>query len=453
MPKHVQLPDGTVGEFPDNMSDAQIESVLQKQFPAPKQEQPSATYRAVSSFGQAIGAPQNASDFVNGPAYALSHPIDSGKLLLDSASQAQNDLIDKAYQYQHSPGIGNKVKGLAYGIYSALPVVGPTLARAGEQFGTGDIAGGVGTTAGVALPAVMAKAGPAVMDRVQLPSQAQQFLQNRAADLYQSALKPSTSARAPLPEDLVQTGLKNQIPISEAGKEKLAGLVEDVNNRIAQSVDKRPISAQGVVDSAAPIRQRYATQMTPAEDLNIIDTKNNEFLNRFPSGTVPADELQAMKTGTYKVLGKKYGQIGSTEVEAQKGLALGAKEQLNQAFPDLAALNAEDSAYLKLGPALDKAVARAGNRNFLSLPTGIIAGAVKGITGSGGLGVVAGVTKALLDDPAFSSRLANVLYRNGNGRVSLPEAMRMVSRYRIALATGAASNNAPPADRTNGDQP
>lgn len=40
MPKRVQLPDGNLGEFPDSMPDAQIEAVLQKQFPQPKSVSP-----------------------------------------------------------------------------------------------------------------------------------------------------------------------------------------------------------------------------------------------------------------------------------------------------------------------------------------------------------------------------------------------------------------------------
>ena len=35
MPKQIQLPDGSIGQFPDSMSDAAIEGVLKKQFPAP----------------------------------------------------------------------------------------------------------------------------------------------------------------------------------------------------------------------------------------------------------------------------------------------------------------------------------------------------------------------------------------------------------------------------------
>lgn len=40
MPQRVQLPDGNIAEFPDDMQASQIESVLQKQFPA-QQEKPS----------------------------------------------------------------------------------------------------------------------------------------------------------------------------------------------------------------------------------------------------------------------------------------------------------------------------------------------------------------------------------------------------------------------------
>lgn len=47
MPKRIQLPDGNIGEFPDSMPDAQIEAVLQKQFPA-KSSAPTGTIGPVS---------------------------------------------------------------------------------------------------------------------------------------------------------------------------------------------------------------------------------------------------------------------------------------------------------------------------------------------------------------------------------------------------------------------
>ena len=46
----VQLPDGTVGEFPDDMQQADIEAVLQKHF-----EQPAALPDAAKSFVSQVG--------------------------------------------------------------------------------------------------------------------------------------------------------------------------------------------------------------------------------------------------------------------------------------------------------------------------------------------------------------------------------------------------------------
>jgi hypothetical protein len=43
------------------------------------------------------------------------------------------------------------------------------------------------------------------------------------------------------------------------------------------------------------------------------------------------------------VLSKKYGQMGGAEVEAQKGLARGLKEEIANAVPEIAGLNAQES--------------------------------------------------------------------------------------------------------------
>ena len=38
MAKEIELPDGTIGEFPDSMSDEDIKGVLRRKFPAPQQQ-------------------------------------------------------------------------------------------------------------------------------------------------------------------------------------------------------------------------------------------------------------------------------------------------------------------------------------------------------------------------------------------------------------------------------
>jgi hypothetical protein len=158
----------------DDLDDVALEQKVLAKYPEygdiPRTQaaRPGAVERFGRSMGAAMGAPdpEHTSDFIAGPAYAVQHPVDSAELLYGAASEAQQNLIDKAYTYQHAPGMSNKVKGLAYGIYSALPLVGPTLAHAGEQYGTGDAAGGSGTMAGVAIPALAGKYGPSAIESV-----------------------------------------------------------------------------------------------------------------------------------------------------------------------------------------------------------------------------------------------------------------------------------------------
>lgn len=99
---------------------------------------------AIQRFGQGLGAPQQLSDYITGPEYLVKHPIASMKLLYDSANQAEQSLIDRAYQEQHSPGAVNKIVGFTHGVESAIPMLGPLLARIGDNFSNGDIAGALG---------------------------------------------------------------------------------------------------------------------------------------------------------------------------------------------------------------------------------------------------------------------------------------------------------------------
>ena len=114
-------------------------------------QRPGAVSRFTDNMGQAMGVPPVMSDYWEGPKMAVTHPIESAKLLTEAGNQAEQDLIDKAYWYQHQPGFWNKVNGLGYGIYSLLPS-GPTLAHSGEQYQQHDFAGGNGTMFGAVLP-------------------------------------------------------------------------------------------------------------------------------------------------------------------------------------------------------------------------------------------------------------------------------------------------------------
>jgi hypothetical protein len=64
---------------------------------------------------------------------------------------------------------------------------------------------------------------------------------------------------------------------------------------------------------------------------------------------------------------------------------------------------------------LEHAVNRIGNHQLLGIGTPIAAGATKAVTGSNKLAAVAGLLKAVLDNPAVKSNLAIALKARGIG--------------------------------------
>ena len=135
---------------------------------APKQA--GAISRFSESFSTGLGAKpgfvDTLKDMGSGLKQMVTHPITSGNLLLHGAVDAQQEVIDKAYQEQQSPDFWTQAKGYIRGAESAIPLVGPMLSKAGDEFASGNLAGGFGTTAAIAAPAVMGKVGPKIPEAV-----------------------------------------------------------------------------------------------------------------------------------------------------------------------------------------------------------------------------------------------------------------------------------------------
>lgn len=254
---------------------------------------------------------------------------------------------------------------------------------------------------------------------------------------YQSALKPSTTLSEAEKANVVQTGLDYKIPVTSKGLDKLGALIDDVNSKIKAVVDSapnRPINKFAVASRLQDTANKFKTQVSPTADMNAISDVGNDFLDTAPN-PIPAAQAQAMKQGTYRALGDKaYGELKGASIEAQKSLARGLKEELAAQFPELKNLNAADSRLLDLQPVLERAVNRIGNHQLIGIGTPIAAGAVKAVTTSGKLGAVAGIMKAVLDNPNIKSRLAIALNKSG---VPYSQAVSRVQNYSAALAQAA----------------
>lgn len=93
-----------------------------------------------------------AKDLYSGGKHMLSHPLDSASLLYHGITDPMSETASAGAERFGKPGIGNKIAGGAEYLEGGVPILGPMLAKAGHQFESGDVGGGLGTTAGAALP-------------------------------------------------------------------------------------------------------------------------------------------------------------------------------------------------------------------------------------------------------------------------------------------------------------
>jgi hypothetical protein len=170
--------------------------------------------------------------------------------------------------------------------------------------------------------------------------------------LMQSAIKPTIKQLQTGDADVaIETLLKYGINPTEKGVEKLRSLVDATNSQIEGKIagSTAQIDKNTVLGALGQTRQKFGAQVAPAGDLNAIQGVADQFMQHpgFPGQTIPAQDAQKLKQGTYKILNGKYGQLGSAETEAQKALARGLKEEIGKAVPGVNALNAEESKLLK----------------------------------------------------------------------------------------------------------
>lgn len=105
--------------------------------------------------GNIIGNP-SLEDLGTGLSSELRHPINSARMLLASSGEQQRDLFGRAKREWNAPGIGAKSDAAVHALESAIPFIGPGMARIGDQFATGDIAGGAGGVTGMTATALAA---------------------------------------------------------------------------------------------------------------------------------------------------------------------------------------------------------------------------------------------------------------------------------------------------------
>jgi hypothetical protein len=329
-------------------------------------------------------------------------------------------------------------------IASVVPILGPMSADIVDRYLRGDKSGAVtDTLTNMAAPKVMEGTGKLAIGAVnKMVGTAPKV----AEAMYQSALKPSTTNTPAENLAAVRTGLNSAIPISEEGAIKLNGLVNDLNDKVKAQIASNPDAPINKFQVASRLNKPaadFAKQASPTADLNTIADVGNDFLDTKP-GTIRAEDAQAIKQGTYKQIGDRaYGEASTARVEAEKSLARGLKEELENHFPEIKGLNAQESQLFDLKGALEKAVNRAANRQTIPARlggplAGVLAGSGVGAAfgheagAAAGLGIYA--MKTVLDDPMLQSKLAIAISRAGRGTIPPALANAKVQQFVNSLA-------------------
>lgn len=232
-----------------------------------------------------------------------------------------------------------------------------------------EASGALGYATNVGVQAVPAFLGGSTATRVAAP-----IIEGGARQLMQSALKPSVealekgnAARA------ITTLLDEGVNVTPGGVAKLRSQIDVLNNEIAQQI----ASSGAVVDKAhvagrlQDLINKFRLQVNPQSDINTIRKAWAEFLTHpMLQGTLnmPVQLAQQMKQGTYRALGSKpYGELGGAEIEAQKALARGLKEEIAAAIPGIERLNAQESQMLNALELTARRVLVDANKNPMGL--------------------------------------------------------------------------------------
>jgi hypothetical protein len=195
-----------------------------------------------------------------------------------------------------------------------------------------------------------------------------------APELMQQAVKPGLNyllERTPKGVvKVVQTMLDEGITVTPSGVQKLQKLLTEAG----QTIETKTANAAGsvfpeeVVDHALDATKRFASQVNRSQDLAAIKASADQFMRErledagsatFPAKPLTVAEAQAMKTGTYRTVGDKAfkGELKGAEVEAQKGLASGLREQIERLVPGI---KGDNQRWAALADALDATARRAG---------------------------------------------------------------------------------------------
>jgi hypothetical protein len=332
----VEVPGHGEVEFPDGMSDADMESAIRKNFMITPKTPESPSF--LSRMGS-VGSAGAQGLMRGGPVAAAAGMMGEG--------MKQGDALFQQAGYNAGGAVTDKLAG----------VVPP------------EVAAGAGFATNVATQAI-----PTVVGGV-LGREAAPLAERGGKFLMQSALKPSKlehqsgkAARA------VQTMLDEGVNVSKGGVDKMRSSINSLNDEIAGIIKNSgaKVDKNAVASRLQDVIKKYEASIDPS-DLEAVEGVWTKFLShpQLAGQKDMAIQLaQRMKqAGGAKLGDAAYGQglKPASERDAWKALVRGLKEEIAAAEPKVSGLNKRESDLINASKIASNRVAMDANKNPLGL--------------------------------------------------------------------------------------
>lgn len=246
-----------------------------------------------------------------------------------------------------------------------------------------------------------------------------QSLGDLSRTLYEKSIKIPPSVKTSVRDKAIDTGLSNSIPITKGGLNRVKDMLSALTDKMDEVIMNHP-------NQNAPVRTEDI--LRPVEDLKdwVMKTTNPEkfglakvqdaidqFKARF-GDEITVSQAQELKQATNSWLKKNaYGQLQDAGIEAEKQTVRGLKDAIANAIPEITGVNLSYSELKTLEPALERAVNRTGNWDWVNLSGAVLGTGVGAATGRvGGMLETAALVR-MIKSPQVQSRLALALKKSG----------------------------------------
>lgn len=384
-----------------------------------------ATDRFVSGFANAVN-PFPGIAAIAGDPEGIRHGIEQ------NVFEPQRQQFVKAGEAVQGRGQFSKMNPLqrassafGHGLAGALPLIGPSAANAGDQIGEGDVAGGLGSAAGLmstaAIPPLMRGAGRGISRGAEPVAESALGIRNIdrkfGRNPGRAALDETSGVR---PETVVSQAQDRLDDLTSQRDAALAGSPNKVSLTPARTIIENAINkaAAGNSDTShlIPLREQlntprlgFAGATSPGPPITISDLQNPmnalAIRQRLGNDFTKFDMARPVSRESQSVGNKAYGNLTDaihTAVPASAPL----DRRISNLIPVKEAAAAKDLAPPTQGQILGRLGAKTG-----SLAAGTMAGAHYGSPVAGA--VLGAVIPELLSDPTAQMIAARALDRTG----------------------------------------